>query len=81
MLEEIGVKSAEELFADIPERIRFRGKLNLPPPRSEYEVRRHIEEILSRNKTSGELVSFLGAGVGLTSSQPFVMKSILAQSS
>jgi glycine dehydrogenase subunit 1 len=62
MLEEIGVKSAEELFADIPERIRFRGKLNLPPPRSEYEVRRHIEEILSRNKTSNELLSFLGAG-------------------
>jgi len=62
MLEEIGVKSAEELFADIPERIRFRGKLNLPPPKSEYEVRRHIEELLSRNRTSGELLSFLGAG-------------------
>lgn len=62
MLQEIGVKSAEELFADIPERIRFRGKLNLPSSSSEYEVRRHIEELLSRNKTSNELLSFLGAG-------------------
>jgi len=62
MLQEIGVKSAEELFADIPEKIRFRGKLNLPSSSSEYEVRRHIEELLSRNKTSNELLSFLGAG-------------------
>lgn len=62
MLDEMGVKNAEELFADIPERIRFRGKLNLPPPQSECEVRRHIEGLLSRNKTSSELLSFLGAG-------------------
>ena len=62
MLREIGVKSAEELFADIPEKIRYNKRLNLPPPKSEYEVRRHVESLLSRNKTSGELVSFLGAG-------------------
>ena len=62
MLKEIGVKRVEELFADIPERIRFRKRLELPSPKSEYEVRRHIEGILSRNKTCSELTSFLGAG-------------------
>jgi len=62
MLDEIGVKSAEELFADIPEKMRYRKGLNLPHPRSEYEVRRHVESLLSRNKTCNELISFLGAG-------------------
>lgn len=62
MLKEIGVKCVEELFADIPERIRFRKRLELQSPKSEYEVRRYIEGILSRNKTCGELTSFLGAG-------------------
>jgi len=62
MLKEIGVKGVEELFADIPERIRFRKRLELPSPKSEYEVRRHIEGILSRNKTCSEVLSFLGAG-------------------
>jgi glycine dehydrogenase subunit 1 len=62
MLKTIGVKSVEEIFAVIPERIRFAGKLNLPHPKSEYEVRRHVERLLSSNRTSRELISFLGAG-------------------
>ena len=62
MLEEIGVEKVDELFADIPEKIRLNKKLRLPGPMSEYEVRRHVENVLSRNKTCDELVSFLGAG-------------------
>jgi glycine dehydrogenase subunit 1 len=62
MLAEIGVKSAEDLFADIPERMRLRKKLDLPNARSEYEVRRHVEATLSKNRSCSELVSFLGAG-------------------
>jgi glycine dehydrogenase subunit 1 len=62
MLKEIGVAEAEQLFADIPERIRCRKRLNLPYPTSEYETRRHVESLLSRNRTSTELISFLGAG-------------------
>lgn len=62
MLREIGVQSVEELFADVPERIRIKKRLQLPYAKSEYQVRRDIEAILSRNKTCGELVSFLGAG-------------------
>jgi glycine dehydrogenase subunit 1 len=62
MLKEIGVTSAEQLFFDIPQRIRYTKRLNLPHPTSEYETRRHIEKLLSRNVTSTELISFLGAG-------------------
>jgi glycine dehydrogenase subunit 1 len=62
MLKEIGVTSAEQLFVDIPQRIRHTKRLNLPHPTSEYETRKHIEKLLSRNATSTELISFLGAG-------------------
>lgn len=63
MLREIGVKEIEELYADIPDHLRFRRELNLPEPlTSEYELKSHVEEILSKNRTCEENVSFLGAG-------------------
>jgi glycine dehydrogenase subunit 1 len=62
MLKEIPVTDAEQLFADIPKRIMYSKRLNLPHPTSEYETRRHVEDLLSRNRTSRELISFLGAG-------------------
>lgn len=62
MLDQIGVKSAEELFVDIPVKMRCGKRLNLPTAKSEYEVRRHVESLLSRNKTCNELLSFLGGG-------------------
>lgn len=62
MLQEMGAQDVEELFATIPERIRFRKRLDLPHPMSEYEVRRWVEGILSKNTTSSEMLSFLGAG-------------------
>jgi glycine dehydrogenase subunit 1 len=63
MLEEIGVKSIEELYADIPESLRFKRDLALPDPiPSEYDLKRHVESILAKNKTCGEHISFLGGG-------------------
>ncbi len=63
MMKEIGIKSIEELYADIPESLCFHGKLNLPPPlSSEIELKRHMEEILSKNETCAENISFLGGG-------------------
>ncbi len=63
MLREIGVRDVEELYADIPESLRFRGKMNLPEPlSSEYELRRHVEGILAKNKTCQEYLNFLGGG-------------------
>jgi len=63
MLEEIGAQRVEELFEEIPERLRFRGRMNLPKPYlSEYALMRHVESILAQNKTCKEYLNFRGAG-------------------
>ena len=63
MLREIGAGSIEDLYADIPERLRFRGRMNLPEPlASEAALRRHVEGILGRNRSCAESLSFLGGG-------------------
>lgn len=63
MLQEIGVKDIEELYEDIPENLRFKGVMNLPQPlSSEFALKRHVEEILSKNQTCREYISFLGGG-------------------
>jgi len=63
MLKEIGAKTIGDLYEDIPERLRLKKNMNLPRPfLSECSLRRHIERILSKNKTCQEYVNFLGAG-------------------
>jgi glycine dehydrogenase subunit 1 len=62
MLTAIGVSTAEELFEIIPADIAFKKDLNLPHSASEYEVRRHVEGILAKNKDPSEVLSFLGSG-------------------
>ena len=62
MLREIGVASIDELFADIPEQIRLKRPLELPGPMSELEVRRHVREMLSKNRPLTEVLSFIGGG-------------------
>ena len=63
MLKEIGITDVEEIYQEIPESLRFKGKLNLPEPyTSEYELKRHVKNILSKNKTCEEYLSFLGGG-------------------
>lgn len=63
MLKEIGIKSVEEIYAEIPDRLRFKRRLNISGPLpSEYELRRHIEELLRKNKNCKEYLNFLGGG-------------------
>ena len=63
MLEAVGAESTDEFFEDVPERLRLKGRLNLPEPfLSEYALKSHVEGILAKNKTAGEYLSFLGAG-------------------
>jgi len=63
MLAELGVKDAEELYREIPERLRFRRSLDLPEPLlSESDLERHVRGLLEKNKTCDEYLSFLGAG-------------------
>jgi len=63
MLKEVGAKSVEDFYEDIPEKLRVKEKMNLPKSlSSECSLRRHIEGILSKNKTCQEYLNFLGAG-------------------
>jgi glycine dehydrogenase subunit 1 len=62
MMQEIGIKSIDELYADIPEKYRLKKPLNIPEALSEFEVKRHVETLLSKNKTNSDMPVFLGAG-------------------
>ena len=63
MLEEVGAESVDEFYEDVPDELRLREDMNLPEPfLSEYGLRRHVEGILSKNKTCNEYLNFLGAG-------------------
>ena len=63
MLEAVGAGSETDLFEDIPEALRLGRPLDLPDPLvSEVDLKRHVEEILDKNRTCRELLSFLGAG-------------------
>jgi glycine dehydrogenase subunit 1 len=63
MLAAIGVSSVEELFRDIPDGVRFRGRLDLEPALSEPELVAHLEDLAGRNAHTGAELSFLGAGI------------------
>ena len=66
MLDAIGVRDVEEIYGAIPERLRFRGRLDIPGPvRSEQALRRRMEELLAENVSCKETLSFLGAGCWL----------------
>ena len=60
MLEKVGVKSLDELFAEIPESIRFRKEYDLPKSASEMEVRQAFQLLGSKNL---QLICFAGMGV------------------
>ncbi|MFL6039543.1 MAG: aminomethyl-transferring glycine dehydrogenase subunit GcvPA [Gaiellaceae bacterium] len=63
MLAAIGVSSVEELFRDIPARVRFDRPLELDPALGEQELSRHLEELAARNVDTTRELSFLGAGI------------------
>ena len=63
MLKAVGLKSVYDVYSEIPERLRFKDKLDIPEAiLSEYALKRHVEQILSKNKTCREYLNFLGAG-------------------
>ena len=60
MLEKVGVESLDDLYAQIPESIRFKGDYKLPLEMSEMEVRQLFEKLGSQNQ---QLTCFAGSGV------------------
>ncbi len=76
MLSKVGVKSLDELYAQIPESIRFKGNYELPRGASEMEVRQLFERLGSENK---QLTCFAGMGV-YDHYTPSVIPSLLQRS-
>ncbi len=63
MLAAIGVKSADELFVDVPAAARLAGPVaGLSATKSELEVERILSGLAAKNRPAGSQASFLGAG-------------------
>jgi glycine dehydrogenase subunit 1 len=63
MLAAVGAQAVDEFYEDVPETLRFRGRMDIPAPfPSEYALKKHVNGILAKNRTAGEYISFLGAG-------------------
>ena len=76
MLDKIGINSLDELYADVPECIRFRKEYNLPEELSEIEIRKMFQELAQANNP---LKVFAGAGI-YDHYAPSVVKNIIERS-
>ncbi|MGC9372275.1 MAG: aminomethyl-transferring glycine dehydrogenase subunit GcvPA [Thermovirgaceae bacterium] len=63
MLEAIGVPSIDEFYKGIPEELRVKGVLNLPGALpAEWDLKRHVEDMMQENVSCRDSLSFLGGG-------------------
>lgn len=63
MLEAIGIEAVDELFSDIPEEVRFNGRLNIKEAKSESALTKELFKLANQNVNLKTHASFLGAGV------------------
>ena len=62
MLKVVGVRSTSDLFESIPGSLRLKKDLNVPPARSETELRRSLGQMAAANASAATHACFLGAG-------------------
>jgi len=62
MLKSVGAASIDALFEAVPEAVRLKKPLDLPPALPESELLRHMEGLAARNRTFDAGRCFLGAG-------------------
>lgn len=62
MLDRIGVANLAQLLRVIPDSVRLKQELKLPPPLSELELTRLLDGMASRNRDAGRTICFLGGG-------------------
>ena len=75
MLDTIGVKSLDELINHtIPENIRLRNKLRMPPAMGEYEYLEHLRKLGAMNKPNR---SFIGQGYYPPAPLSVVIRNVL----
>ena len=76
MIDKVGVKDLDGLYAQIPDAIRFKGDYQLPSEMSEMEVRQLFNKLGSQNQ---QLTCFAGYGV-YDHYTPSVIPSLLQRS-
>ncbi|MBP1775000.1 MAG: gcvPA, partial [candidate division NC10 bacterium] len=62
MLDAIGVGAIGELFTDIPEALRLKRPLKIPPALAETDAVKRLRALAARNADTERYNSFLGAG-------------------
>lgn len=62
MLAAMGKSVIADIFTEVPEHLRVKGALDLPPAMSEWELERHLRELANKNTTTLDHLSFLGGG-------------------
>src|SRR5213080_751619 len=62
MLATLGLPSLEALLSPVPENVRLRRPLDLPPALSEPDLKRVLASMAAKNKNLDTTLSFLGAG-------------------
>lgn len=62
MLSVIGVKTADDLFTDVPESARLDGLIDLPQRQSEQAVERHMTRLSNKSVAASSVPFFCGAG-------------------
>lgn len=62
MLSDIGLKTMEDLFIDIPKQVRLDRNLELPDEVAEMALVKHMDEKANRNGNLDRYTCFLGAG-------------------
>ncbi len=62
MLGQVGAQSVEELFKQVPEAVRLKRPLDVPPALSEMELTRHVQALAAVNQSADRAACFLGGG-------------------
>jgi glycine dehydrogenase subunit 1 len=78
MLKDIRLKDIDELFSDVPKKIRI-NELELPDGLTQQETEKHLRSIASKNKSQSKILSFLGGGIK-PHYIPSIVKSIASRS-
>ncbi|MGS2798453.1 aminomethyl-transferring glycine dehydrogenase subunit GcvPA [Bacillus velezensis] len=79
MLKAIGAETIDELFADIPENVRFQKDYQFKQAKSETELTRELTKLAAKNKDAVTYASFLGAGV-YDHYQPVIVDHVISRS-
>lgn len=79
MLKTIGVSSIDELFDDIPNKVKFSGEYQMKKAASESSLLKELSLLANRNADLKRHISFLGAGV-YDHYHPVIVDHVLSRS-